>query len=186
MTTTNNNASNNSFATLGNGCFWCTEAIFQQVKGVIKVTSGYAGGHVENPGYKEVCTGTTGAAECLHIEYDPARLSFEELLEIFWQTHDPTTLNRQGADSGTQYRSVIFYHDATQKEIAEKYKAQLGKSGSFKDPIVTTLEPFSVFYPAEGYHQDYYNNNTGQGYCQFVIRPKVEKFRKSFSEKLKD
>ena len=183
--TTANNSSTNSFATLGNGCFWCTEAIFQQVKGVIKVTSGYSGEHVENPSYKEVCTGTTGAAECLHIEYDPAQISFEELLEIFWQTHDPTTLNRQGADSGTQYRSVIFYHDEEQKAIAEKYKAQLDKSGVFADPIVTTLEPFTTFYPAEGYHQDYYNNNSGQGYCQFVIRPKVEKFRKNFLEKLK-
>ncbi len=185
MTTTNNNSSNNSFATLGNGCFWCTEAIFQQVKGVISVTSGYSGGHVENPSYKQVCTGTTGAAECLHIEYDPAQISFEELLEIFWQTHDPTTLNRQGADTGTQYRSVIFYHNEEQKEIAEKYKTQLDKSGVFANPIVTTLEPVTVFYPAEAYHQDYYNSNTGQGYCQFVIRPKVEKFRKVFSEKLK-
>ena len=185
MTTINNNATTNAFATVGNGCFWCTEAIFQQVKGVIKVTSGYCGGNVENPSYKDVCTGTTGAAECLHIEFDPAKLSFEELLEIFWQTHDPTTLNRQGADTGTQYRSVILYHNDEQKEIAEKYKSQLDKTGVFKDPIVTTLEPFTVFYPAEAYHQDYYNNNTGQGYCQCVIRPKVEKFRKGFSAKLK-
>ncbi len=172
-------------ATFGNGCFWCTEAIFQRLEGVIKVTSGYSGGHVENPTYKQVCTGTTGAAECLHIEYDPSKISFEELLEIFWQTHDPTTLNRQGADVGTQYRSVIFYHDAEQKAIAEKYITQLDSSGVFASPVVTTLESFTVFYPAEDYHQDYYNNNSGQGYCQFVIRPKVEKFRKMFSEKLR-
>ena len=178
MTAANNDTSTKAFATLGNGCFWCTEAIFQQVNGIVKVTSGYCGGSVENPSYKQVCTGTTGAAECLHIEYDPTLISFEGLLEIFWQTHDPTTLNRQGADAGTQYRSVIFYHDQEQKEIAEKYKAQLDKSGIFVNPIVTTLEPFTIFYPAETYHQDYYNSNTGQGYCQFVIRPKLEKFKK--------
>lgn len=172
-------------ATLGNGCFWCTEAIFQQVKGVLKVTSGYSGGHVTNPSYKEVCTGTTGAAECLQLEYDPLLISFEGLLEVFWQTHDPTTLNRQGADAGTQYRSVIFYHNDEQKNIAKKYKTQLDTSGVFAAPIVTTLEPFTVFYPAENYHQDYYNNNSGQGYCQFVIRPKVEKFQKNFKTKLK-
>jgi peptide-methionine (S)-S-oxide reductase len=184
MAETINNTKPPGTATLGTGCFWCTEAIFQQVKGVIKVTSGYSGGHVENPSYKQVCTGTTGAAECLNIEYDPSEISFEELLEIFWQTHDPTTLNRQGADVGTQYRSVIFYHSDEQKEIAEKYKAQLDKSGVFAAPIVTTLEPFTIFYPAENYHQDYYSNNSGQGYCQFVIRPKVEKFRKTFAGRL--
>ncbi len=182
--TTSINDSTHAFATLGNGCFWCTEAIFQQLNGVIKVTSGYSGGHVENPSYKEVCTGTTGAAECLNIEYDPSTISFEDILEVFWQTHDPTTLNRQGADAGTQYRSVIFYRNDEQKTIAENYMAQLDKSGSFADPIVTTLEPFAVFYPAETYHQNYYNDNGSQGYCQFVIRPKVEKFRKQFREKL--
>ena len=171
--------------TLGNGCFWCTEAIFQRLKGVSKVTSGYSGGHVVNPSYKQVCTGTTGAAECLQIEYDPSKLSFEELLEVFWQTHDPTTLNRQGADVGTQYRSVVFYYNEEQKEIAEKYKSQLDKSGVFTSPIVTTLESFTIFYPAENYHQDYYNNNSGQGYCQFVIRPKVKKFEKAFKDKVK-
>ena len=183
MTATTNNFTS-AFATLGNGCFWCTEAIFQQLNGVIKVTSGYSGGHVANPSYKEVCTGTTGAAECLNIEYDPSRISFEELLEVFWQTHDPTTLNRQGADTGTQYRSVIFYRNEDQKTIAENYMSQLDKSGSFADPIVTTLEPFTIFYPAEAYHQNYYNDNSGQGYCQFVIRPKLQKFRKTFKDKI--
>ncbi len=172
-------------ATFGTGCFWCTEAIFQQVEGVIKVTSGYSGGFVENPNYKEVCTGTTGHAECLNIVYDPSKISFDELLEIFWQVHDPTTLNRQGADVGTQYRSVIFYHNDEQKKKAEHYKAELDKSGAWDKPIVTTLETFTKFYPAEDYHQNYYNDNPGQGYCQFVIRPKVEKFQKVFKDKLK-
>ena len=172
-------------ATFGTGCFWCTEAIFQQVEGVIKVTSGYSGGQVDNPNYKEVCTGTTGHAECLNIVYDPSKISFDELLEIFWQVHDPTTLNRQGADVGTQYRSVIFYHNDEQKKKAEHYKAELDKSGAWDNPIVTTMEPFTKFYPAEDYHQNYYNENTGQGYCQFVIRPKVEKFQKVFKDKLK-
>lgn len=172
-------------ATFGTGCFWCTEAIFQQVEGVIKVTSGYSGGQTENPDYKEVCTGTTGHAECLNIVYDPAKITFDELLEIFWQVHDPTTLNRQGADVGTQYRSVIFYHNEEQKAKAEKYKTELDKSGAWDSPVVTTLEPFTTFYPAENYHQNYYNDNPGQGYCQFVIRPKVEKFQKVFKSKLK-
>ncbi len=172
-------------ATFGTGCFWCTEAIFQEVEGVIKVTSGYSGGQVSNPTYKQVCTGTTGHAECLNIVYDPVKISFDELLEIFWKVHDPTTLNRQGADVGTQYRSVIFYHNDSQKAIAEKYKEALNKSGAWDNPVVTTLEPFVKFYPAEDYHQNYYNNNTGQGYCQFVIRPKLEKFEKVFKDKLK-
>src|SRR5882757_3730704 len=171
------NDTNIETATFGNGCFWCTEAIFQQLKGVIKVTSGYSGGQVENPTYKQICNGDTGHAECLNIEYDATKISFEELLEIFWQTHDPTTLNRQGNDIGTQYRSVIFYHNEEQKQTAETYKKQLDESGAFKSPIVTTLEPFVKFYPAEDYHQNYYNDNTGQGYCQFVIRPKLEKFK---------
>jgi len=184
----NNNTINTAVmdtATFGTGCFWCTEAIFQEVEGVIKVTSGYSGGAVENPTYKEVCTGTTGHAECLNIVYDPAKISFDELLEIFWKVHDPTTLNRQGADVGTQYRSSIFYHNEAQKATAEKYKAELDKSGAWDKPIVTTLEPFVKFYAAEDYHQNYYNNNTGQGYCQFVIRPKLEKFEKVFKSKLK-
>lgn len=172
-------------ATFGTGCFWCTEAIFQQLEGVEKVTSGYSGGTVPNPTYEEVCSKTTGHAECLNIMYDPKKISFDELLEIFWQTHDPTTLNRQGADVGTQYRSVVFYHNEEQMTKTAKYKAELDKSGAFDNPIVTTLEPFTVFYPAEEYHQNYYNSNTGQGYCQFVIRPKVEKFEKVFKSKLK-
>ena len=172
-------------ATFGTGCFWCTEAIFQQLEGVIKVTSGYSGGKVDNPTYKQVCSGTTGHAECLNIIYDPSKISFDDLLEVFWQTHDPTTLNRQGNDIGTQYRSVIFYHNQEQKEKAEKYKAALDKSGAWDNPIVTSLEPMSKFYPAEDYHQNYYNENTGQGYCQFVIRPKLEKFEKVFKSKLK-
>ncbi len=172
-------------ATFGTGCFWCTEAIFQQLVGVEKVTSGYSGGTVPNPTYEQVCSKTTGHAECLSIVYDPAKISFDELLEVFWQTHDPTTLNRQGADVGTQYRSVVFYHNDEQKAKTEKYKAALDKSGAFDKPIVTTLEKFTVFYPAEEYHQNYYLNNPGQGYCQFVIRPKVEKFEKVFKNKLK-
>ncbi len=172
-------------ATFGTGCFWCTEAIFQQLEGVEKVTSGYSGGTVANPTYEQVCSKTTGHAECLNIVYDRKKISFDELLEVFWQTHDPTTLNRQGADVGTQYRSVVFYHNEEQKAKTLKYKAELDKSGAFSNPIVTTLEPFTVFYPAEDYHQNYYRNNTGQGYCQFVIRPKVEKFEKVFKNKLK-
>jgi peptide-methionine (S)-S-oxide reductase len=176
---------NTDTATFGTGCFWCTEAIFQQLKGVVKVTSGYSGGFIENPDYKQVCSGTTGHAECLNIIYDPAQISFDELLEAFWQTHDPTTLNRQGNDIGTQYRSVVFYHNETQKNSTEKYKTDLNKSGAWANPVVTTLEPFVKFYPAEDYHQNYYNNNSSQGYCQFVIRPKLEKFEKVFKNKLK-
>lgn len=172
-------------ATFGTGCFWCTEAIFQQLDGVEKVTSGYSGGTVTNPTYEEVCSKTTGHAECLNIVYDPKKISFDELLEIFWQVHDPTTLNRQGADVGPQYRSVIFWHNEEQRAKASKYKTELDKSGAFDKPIVTTLEKFTVFYPAEAYHQNYYRNNPGQGYCQFVIRPKVEKFEKVFKKKLK-
>ena len=183
--TKNDIMSTTDTATFGTGCFWCTEAIFQELEGVIKVTSGYSGGTVANPTYEQVCSKTTGHAECLNIIYDPSKISFDELLEVFWKTHDPTTLNRQGADVGTQYRSVVFYHNPEQKATTEKYKAELDKSGAFENPIVTTLEPFTIFYPAESYHQNYYNNNTGQGYCQFVIRPKVEKFEKVFKGKLK-
>ena len=181
----NDNNLKTDTATFGTGCFWCTEAIFQQLEGVIKVTSGYSGGKVDNPTYRQVCSGTTGHAECLNIIYDPSKISFDDLLEVFWQTHDPTTLNRQGNDIGTQYRSVIFYHNQEQKDKAEKYKAALDKSGAWDNPIVTSLEPMSKFYPAEDYHQNYYNDNTGQGYCQFVIRPKLEKFQKVFKSKLK-
>jgi len=173
-------------ATFANGCFWCTEAIFQELEGVISVTSGYTGGKTENPTYKQVCTGETGHAECLQIVYDPAKISFDELLEVFWKTHDPTTLNRQGADVGTQYRSAIFYHNDEQKQKAEKYKAELNKSGAFNNPIVTEVAPFTKFYAAENYHQQYFENNENSNpYCKIVIRPKVDKFRKVFKEKLK-
>ena len=187
MTTENNSTIKSGLdtATFGTGCFWCTEAVFQQLEGVEKVTSGYSGGHVTNPTYEEVCSKTTGHAECLNIVYDSSKISFDELLEVFWQVHNPTTLNRQGADAGPQYRSVVFYHNEEQRAKTEKYKIELDKSGAWDDPIVTTLEPMTVFYPAEAYHQNYYNNNTSQGYCQFVIRPKLEKFEKVFKNKLK-
>jgi peptide-methionine (S)-S-oxide reductase len=173
-------------ATLGTGCFWCTEAIFEQLDGVISAVSGYAGGHVANPTYKDVCTGETGHAECIQIVYDTSKISFDELLEVFWQVHDPTTLNRQGGDVGTQYRSVIFYHDDEQKQKAEKYKTELDKSGAFDNSIVTTLEPFTKFYTAENYHQEYYElNKNSNPYCSIVIRPKLEKFEKVFKDKLK-
>mgnify|MGYP002049768463 CR=1 FL=1 len=172
-------------ATFGAGCFWCVEAIFQELKGVHSVKSGYAGGFVKNPSYKEVCTGRTGHAEVAQIVYDPSVISFEELLEVFWKTHDPTTLNRQGADVGTQYRSAVFSHNEEQKEKSVFYMKKLDASGAFQNPIVTTIEPYENYYEAEDYHQDYYNNNGSQGYCRMVIQPKVEKFRKAFSEKLK-
>lgn len=172
-------------ATFGTGCFWCTEAIFQQLKGVLKVTSGYSGGHVVNPTYEQVCGKNTGHAEVVQVVYDPKEITYDELLEVFWQTHDPTTLNRQGNDEGPQYRSVIFYHSNEQKEKAEHYKAELNKSGAYSDPIVTAVEPFKNFYAAENYHQNYFNSNGGQPYCRLVIRPKVEKFEKVFKSKLK-
>jgi peptide-methionine (S)-S-oxide reductase len=173
-------------ATFGTGCFWCTEAIFEQLKGVVKVTSGYSGGHVANPTYKQVCTGETGHAECVQVIYEPEKMSYDELLEVFWQTHDPTTLNRQGADEGTQYRSAIFYHTPEQKQKAEKYKEQLNKEEAFKNPIVTEIVPAQAFYPAEDYHQEYYANNKNTNpYCAVVIRPKLEKFQKVFGKKLK-
>lgn len=163
---------------LGNGCFWCTEAIFQQVRGVQTVESGYIGGAVANPTYEQVCTGTTGHAEALKITYDSNILSIEDLLKVFWETHDPTTLNRQGADVGTQYRSAIFYQNQEQRDSAASCKQQLEASKVFKDTIVTTLEPASTWYPAEAYHQNYYNQNKMARYCQFVIRPKLEKLLK--------
>jgi peptide-methionine (S)-S-oxide reductase len=172
-------------ATFGTGCFWCTEALFQQLEGVLKVSSGYSGGHVKNPTYKEVCEGTTGHAECVEIVFDPQKIAYDELLEAFWQAHDPTTLNRQGNDVGTQYRSAIFYHNAEQKAKAEKYKAELDKSGAWDKPVVTEITPASTFYVAENYHQDYYNNNGSAPYCYYVIRPKMEKFEKVFKSKLK-
>ena len=181
----NKQMENLQIATFGSGCFWCTEAVFERLNGVYKVVSGYAGGTVENPTYEQVCTGKTGHAEVTQITYDPSVLSYDELLEVFWKTHDPTTLNRQGNDVGTQYRSVIFYHNEEQKQLAEKYKEELNKSGAWDKPIVTEISPFTNFYPAEGYHQDYYKNNPHQGYCAFVIAPKVEKFEKVFKDKLK-
>jgi len=172
-------------ATFGSGCFWCTEAIFERLDGVVTVESGYSGGKVDNPTYEEVCSGTTGYAEVTQITYDPSIITYDELLEVFWKTHDPTTLNRQGNDVGTQYRSVIFYNNDEEKELAEKYKAELDKSGAWGNQIVTEISLFTKFYSAEGYHQDYYNNNPNQGYCAFVIAPKVEKFEKVFKDKLK-
>jgi peptide-methionine (S)-S-oxide reductase len=172
-------------ATFGAGCFWCTEAVFLNVNGVTKVVSGYSGGNVKNPSYREVCTGMTGHAEVTQITYDPKVVSFEDLLEVFWNTHDPTTLNRQGADEGTQYRSVVFYNDNEQKKIAEQYKKQLEASHIYASPIVTEIGPLINFYAAEDYHQNYYALNPNQGYCQYVIRPKVEKFKKHFAAKLK-
>jgi peptide-methionine (S)-S-oxide reductase len=190
--TGNNNMSVASFkgktdtATFGTGCFWCTEAIFKELEGVFSVTSGYSGGIVANPTYKEVCTGETGHAECVQIVYDPSKISFDELLEVFWQVHDPTTLNRQGADVGTQYRSAVFYHNDEQRKKAEKYKTELDKSGAFNNPIVTEVTKFDTFYSAENYHQDYYANNANSNpYCSIVIRPKLEKFEKVFKKKLK-
>jgi peptide-methionine (S)-S-oxide reductase len=172
-------------ATFGSGCFWCTEAIFERMKGVYSVTSGYSGGKTANPTYEAVCGGNTGHAEVIQIEYDPEEISYDEILEVFWKTHDPTTLNRQGADVGTQYRSIIFYHNDEQKEKAVRYKAELDKSGAWDKPIVTQIEPLDKFYIAETYHQDYYEKNPYQGYCSFVIAPKLEKFEKVFKEKLK-
>jgi peptide-methionine (S)-S-oxide reductase len=173
-------------ATFASGCFWCTEAIFQNVDGVEKVVSGYMGGTVKNPTYKDVCTGRTGHAEVIQLTYDPKKVSYDELLEIFWKTHDPTTLNRQGADVGTQYRSAIFYHNDDQKQLAEKYKKKLAEAEVFDQPIVTEIAPASVFYKAEDYHQNYYNLNGDAPYCSMVIQPKVEKFKKVFKEKLKN
>ena len=178
-------SANSEVATFGAGCFWCTEAVFLNVKGVSKVESGYSGGKVKNPSYQEVCKGQTGHAEVTQITFDPSVISFEGMLEVFWNTHDPTTLNRQGADEGTQYRSVVFYHSEEQKKVAEAYKKQLEASHVFKSPIVTEISPFSTFYGAEDYHQNYYALNPDQGYCQYVIRPKVEKFKKQFASKLK-
>ena len=172
-------------ATFGSGCFWCTEAFFLKVKGVESVASGYSGGQVKNPTYREVCTGSTGHAEVIQLSYDPKKVSYEDLLEIFWNTHDPTTLNRQGADEGTQYRSVVYYHTEEQKKLAEQYKKQLDASHVYKNSIVTEISPYTVFYKAEDYHQDYYALNPNQGYCQYVIRPKIEKFKKQFEAKLK-
>ncbi|MCH7397122.1 peptide-methionine (S)-S-oxide reductase MsrA [Belliella sp. DSM 107340] len=176
---------NMEVATLGSGCFWCIEAIYQDLVGVKDVKSGYSGGHIDNPTYRQVTSGTTGHAEVIQFFFDPKVISFEEILEVFWSTHDPTTLNRQGADVGPQYRSAIFYHSDKQREVAEFYKSKLDGSGSFDSKIVTEITPFSNFYVAEDYHQNYFNDNGMQPYCQMVIRPKVEKFKKVFADKLK-
>jgi peptide-methionine (S)-S-oxide reductase len=173
-------------ATFASGCFWCVEAVFQELKGVQSVVSGYTGGSVANPSYEEVCSGSTGHAEACQIAYDPKIISYPDLLEVFWKTHDPTTLNRQGNDSGTQYRSAIFYHTEEQEKLAEHYKSKLDSSGAFDAPIVTEIVPFTKFYKAENYHQNYFNEHGAQPYCVFIIKPKVEKFKKVFKDKLKE
>ena len=173
-------------ATFGTGCFWCTEAIFQELNGVLNVTSGYSGGSTRNPTYKEVCSGETGHAECVQVVYEPGKISYDDLLQVFFEVHDPTSLNRQGADIGTQYRSAIFYHNDEQKQKAEYYKNELNKSGAYDKPIVTEITAFTKFYPAEDYHQEYYENNKNSNpYCSIVIKPKIEKFQKVFAKKLK-
>ncbi|MCA9133793.1 MAG: peptide-methionine (S)-S-oxide reductase MsrA [Planctomycetales bacterium] len=173
-------------ATFGGGCFWCVEAVFENMQGVTDVVSGYAGGRNAHPTYAQVCTGRTGHAEVCQIHYDPQLVSFAELLEVFWKTHDPTTLNRQGNDYGTQYRSVVFYHDEQQRKTAEEYKQKLDDAQVFANKIVTEISPLPTFYVAEDYHQDYYRNNPQQGYCAAVVRPKVEKFKKVFADKVKE
>ena len=175
---------NKEKATFGSGCFWCTEAVFQQLRGVESVQSGYSGGELADPTYEQVCSGRTGHAEVVQITYDPAEISFDELLKVFWQTHDPTTLNCQGHDVGTQYRSAIFYHTDAQRSTAEAYKQQLDAAGTFGAPIVTEITPFKSFYLAENYHHNYFNLNPAQSYCAVVIRPKVEKLKKEFAEML--
>jgi peptide-methionine (S)-S-oxide reductase len=173
-------------ATFGTGCFWCTEAIFESMTGVVKVTSGYMGGKKDNPTYEEVCSGATGHAECVQVYYEPSKVTYDELLEVFFQVHDPTSLNRQGADVGTQYRSAIFYHTPAQKEKADYYKKEVDKSGSYDKPIVTEVTAASKFYAAEDYHQEYYQNNKNTNpYCSIVIRPKLEKFQKVFGKKIR-
>lgn len=172
-------------ATFGGGCFWCTEAVFLELAGVKKVLPGYSGGTAETANYKAVCTGLTKHAEVIQIEFDPEVISFAELLEVFWKTHDPTTPNQQGADIGPQYRSVVFYHNEDQKKVSEEYKKQLDKSGAFSKPLVTEISPFEKFYEAEDYHKNYFAENSFQPYCRAVIAPKIEKFRKNFSDKLK-
>lgn len=173
-------------ATFASGCFWCTEAIFKRLKGIISVTSGYAGGNSKDPSYEQVSTGATGHAESLQIEFDPSIIPYHHLLDIFWHTHNPTTLNQQGADRGTQYRSIIFYHSDEQKKIAENSKEELEKSGTYKDPIVTEIVPFTNFYPAEDYHKDYYDTNKSAPYCTFVIDPKIQKLLKEFGNDVKE
>lgn len=185
MKETSANASHLDTATFGAGCFWCVEAVFQRLNGVISIESGYSGGHIKNPAYREVCMGTTGHAEVCRIVYDKNKVSFDELLEVFWKTHDPTTLNRQGNDVGTQYRSAVFYHNEEQKQLAEKYKKAINESGAYPSPVVTEISPLINYYKAEDYHQNYYNQNGQEGYCRYVIQPKVEKFEKIFKDKVK-
>ena len=172
-------------ATFGAGCFWCVEAQFQMLDGVESVTSGFSGGTVKNPSYKEVCNGNTGHAEVCQVVYDTSKLSYADMLQAFWKSHNPTELNRQGNDVGTQYRSVIFYHNEEQKHLAEEYKKKLNESGAYDKPVVTEISPFTVFYKAEDYHQNYFNENGDVPYCRFVVQPKVEKFREVFKDKLK-
>jgi len=179
------NPANLDTATFGAGCFWCVEAQFQMLDGVTKVESGFSGGHVKNPAYREVCEGTTGHAEVCQITYDKTKLSYEDMLQAFWKSHDPTQLNRQGNDVGTQYRSVIFYHNEEQRKLAEEYKKKLNDEKVYDHPVVTEISPYTVFYKAEDYHQNYFNENGDQPYCSYVIQPKVEKFRKVFGNKLK-
>ncbi|HVL11192.1 MAG TPA: peptide-methionine (S)-S-oxide reductase MsrA [Gemmata sp.] len=177
-------ADGEELATFGSGCFWCTEAVFQQMKGVRKVVSGYSGGSKPNPTYKEVCGGDTGHAEVVQVTFDPAVISYPELLEVFWRSHDPTTPNRQGHDVGTQYRSVVFYHSERQKQLAELYKRKIDAAAVYSSPVVTEIAPFAAFYPAESYHQEYYANNAGQPYCRAVIGPKLDKLRQVFRDRL--
>ena len=188
MTQTNNQPTPEGLekATLGAGCFWCVEAVFQRLKGVTKVESGYTGGKTKNPTYKEICTGTTGHAEVAQVTFDPKVISFADILEVFWRTHDPTTLNRQGNDAGTQYRSAVFYQNDEQRKIAEKSKLEADEAKIWPNKIVTEITQLAIYYPAENYHQNYYNNNRSQGYCVYVIDPKVEKLKKNFSDKLKE
>ncbi len=174
-----------STATLGAGCFWCVEAIFQRLNGVVSVESGYSGGHVPNPTYEQVCTKTTGHVEVCRLIYDTTVVSFDEILEVFWKTHDPTTMDRQGNDVGPQYRSAVFFHNDEQQKKAIYYKEKLDKSGAFNKPIVTVIQPLKNYYKAEDYHQNYFNDNKTAGYCYFVIRPKLEKFEQVFKDKLK-
>ncbi|MFM9944561.1 MAG: peptide-methionine (S)-S-oxide reductase MsrA [Bacteroidia bacterium] len=178
-------STNRDTATFGAGCFWCGEAIFQEIKGVQSVKSGYAGGTKKNPTYEEIISGTTGHAEVTQIIYDPSVTTFKELLEVFWQIHDPTSVNKQGNDTGPQYRSAVFYHNLRQKEEAEFYKNKLNEEHAYPIPVITEISPMTEFYRAEDYHQDYYNNNSDQTYCVYVIRPKLDKFRKAFKSKLK-
>ena len=179
------NGSAREVATLGGGCFWCLEAVYQELRGVEKVESGYSGGHVPNPTYRAVCSETTGHAEVVQVTFDPSVVSYKDILEVYFTIHDPTTLNRQGADVGTQYRSVIFYHDDEQRAVAERVISDLESEGIWSDPIVTEVEPFDEFYVAEDYHQNYFRNNGFQPYCQVIIAPKVAKFRKEHLDRLK-